>query len=199
MSEEPKQTKGRDLVNRKLVEAPPPAPHLSSKFSAGHPKAALLFYVLEDVLFSFFPGSFYSCIYCVYSCIVLYHCGHLSFILSFSVLAVPRRPLCFVSTKLLFFHFSLVRFIVVSIVSICLSGHLSFILSFSVLVVSRRHFCLVSSLLIYFYYFSWLVLLLCLLCLFVFYHCGHLPGGGRVARWCWVNFQCRGVAQFGLQ
>ena len=20
-----------------------------------------------------------------------------------------------------------------------------------------------------------------------------LPGGGRVVRWCWVNFQCRGV------
>ena len=23
--------------------------------------------------------------------------------------------------------------------------------------------------------------------------------GGRVERWCWVNFQCRGVLQFGLQ
>ena len=23
------------------------------------------------------------------------------------------------------------------------------------------------------------------------------PGGGRVVRWCWVNFQCRGVLQFG--
>ena len=23
--------------------------------------------------------------------------------------------------------------------------------------------------------------------------------GGRVVRWCWVNFQCRGVLQFGLQ
>ena len=22
-------------------------------------------------------------------------------------------------------------------------------------------------------------------------------GGGRVGRWCWVNFQCRGVLQFG--
>ena len=22
-------------------------------------------------------------------------------------------------------------------------------------------------------------------------------GGGRVVRWCWVNFQCRGVLQFG--
>ena len=24
-------------------------------------------------------------------------------------------------------------------------------------------------------------------------------GGGRVMRWCWVNFQCRGVLQFRLQ
>ena len=24
-------------------------------------------------------------------------------------------------------------------------------------------------------------------------------GGGRMVRWCWVNFQCRGVLQFGLQ
>ena len=24
-------------------------------------------------------------------------------------------------------------------------------------------------------------------------------GGGRVVRWCWANFQCRGVLQFGLQ
>ena len=23
-----------------------------------------------------------------------------------------------------------------------------------------------------------------------------LRGGGRVVRWCWVNFQCRGVLQF---
>ena len=23
--------------------------------------------------------------------------------------------------------------------------------------------------------------------------------GGRVVRWCWANFQCRGVLQFGLQ
>ena len=23
-----------------------------------------------------------------------------------------------------------------------------------------------------------------------------LSGGGRVVRWCWVNFQCRGVLQF---
>ena len=22
-------------------------------------------------------------------------------------------------------------------------------------------------------------------------------GGGREVRWCWVNFQCRGVLQFG--
>ena len=22
------------------------------------------------------------------------------------------------------------------------------------------------------------------------------PGGGRVVRWCWVTFQCRGVLQF---
>ena len=26
-------------------------------------------------------------------------------------------------------------------------------------------------------------------------HCD--VGGGRVVRWCWVNFQCRGVLQFG--
>ena len=26
------------------------------------------------------------------------------------------------------------------------------------------------------------------------------PGrGGRVMRWCWVNFHCRGILQFGLQ
>ena len=24
-------------------------------------------------------------------------------------------------------------------------------------------------------------------------------GGGRVVRWCWVNFQCQSVLQFGLQ
>ena len=24
---------------------------------------------------------------------------------------------------------------------------------------------------------------------------GYVPGGGRVVRWCWVNFQCRGVLQ----
>ena len=28
---------------------------------------------------------------------------------------------------------------------------------------------------------------------------GQGAGGGRVVRWCWVNFQCRGVLQFGLQ
>ena len=26
-----------------------------------------------------------------------------------------------------------------------------------------------------------------------------LVGGGRVVRWCWVNFQCQGILQFGLQ
>ena len=26
-----------------------------------------------------------------------------------------------------------------------------------------------------------------------------INGGGRVVRWCWVNFQSRGVLQFGLQ
>ena len=30
---------------------------------------------------------------------------------------------------------------------------------------------------------------------FLLYPCG----GRRVVRWCWVNFQCRGVLQFGLQ
>ena len=28
--------------------------------------------------------------------------------------------------------------------------------------------------------------------------CSCLLGGGRVVRWCWVNFQCRGVLQFGF-
>ena len=32
-----------------------------------------------------------------------------------------------------------------------------------------------------------------------FYQLLPVPGGGRVVRWCWVNFQCRGVLQFGLQ
>ena len=27
----------------------------------------------------------------------------------------------------------------------------------------------------------------------------YIPRGGRVVRWCWVNFQCRGVLQFRLQ
>ena len=38
-------------------------------------------------------------------------------------------------------------------------------------------------------------------CLDIFsliYHFSFL-GGGRVVRWCWVNFQCRGVLQIGLQ
>ena len=26
-----------------------------------------------------------------------------------------------------------------------------------------------------------------------------IKAGGRVVRWCWVNFKCRGVLQFGLQ
>ena len=38
MSEEPRQNLGRGLVDRKLVEAPPP-----SNLIAGRPKAALLF------------------------------------------------------------------------------------------------------------------------------------------------------------
>ena len=25
-----------------------------------------------------------------------------------------------------------------------------------------------------------------------------IHGGGRVVRWCWVNFQCRGVLQFSI-
>ena len=29
--------------------------------------------------------------------------------------------------------------------------------------------------------------------------CHSILGGGRVVRWCWVNFQYRGVLQFGLQ
>ena len=39
-SEETRQNKGRVLVDRKLVEAPPPP----SNFIAGRPKAALLFW-----------------------------------------------------------------------------------------------------------------------------------------------------------
>ena len=37
LSDEPRQNQGRGLVDRKLVQAP-------SKFIAGHPKAALLFW-----------------------------------------------------------------------------------------------------------------------------------------------------------
>ena len=40
LSDEPRQNQGRGLVDRKLVEAPPPPP---SNFIAGRPKAALLF------------------------------------------------------------------------------------------------------------------------------------------------------------
>ena len=39
LSGEPKQNQGRGLVDRKLVQAPPP-----SNFIAGRPKAALLFW-----------------------------------------------------------------------------------------------------------------------------------------------------------
>ena len=38
--------------------------------------------------------------------------------------------------------------------------------------------------------------------LFFFYEIKNIPRfleGGRVVRWCWANFQCRGVLQFGLQ
>ena len=45
MSEEPRQNKGRGLVDRKLVEAP-------SNFIAGRPKAALLFWFFMVVLLS---------------------------------------------------------------------------------------------------------------------------------------------------
>ena len=53
-SGEPKQNQGRGLVDRKLVQAPlppppPPPPPPPSKFTAGRPKAALLFW--------FFGGS----------------------------------------------------------------------------------------------------------------------------------------------
>ena len=40
LSDEPRQNQGRGLVDRKLVNAPPPPP---SNFIAGRPKAALLF------------------------------------------------------------------------------------------------------------------------------------------------------------
>ena len=39
-------------------------------------------------------------------------------------------------------------------------------------------------------------------CLDIFtliYPFSSLSAGGRVVRRCWVNFQCRGVLQFGLQ
>ena len=48
LSCEPKQNQGQRLVDRKLVHAPPPSP---SNFTAGRPKAALLF-------FCFFFGYF---------------------------------------------------------------------------------------------------------------------------------------------
>ena len=35
--------------------------------------------------------------------------------------------------------------------------------------------------------------LFCPHCLIMFYTCTKFCGGGRVAQWCWVNFQCRGV------
>ena len=39
-----------------------------------------------------------------------------------------------------------------------------------------------------------------MLLLFLHYQSSTLfAGGGRVVRWCWVNFQCRGALQFGLQ
>ena len=46
LSGEPKQNKGRELVDRKLVQAPPPPP--PSNFIAGRPKAALLFWCFGD-------------------------------------------------------------------------------------------------------------------------------------------------------
>ena len=42
---EPKQKQGRGLVDRKLVQAPPPPP---SNFIAGRPKAALMFWFFID-------------------------------------------------------------------------------------------------------------------------------------------------------
>ena len=35
-----------------------------------------------------------------------------------------------------------------------------------------------------------------LCCAYVYSFTVHNIGGGRVVRWCWVNFQCRGVLQF---
>ena len=40
-------------------------------------------------------------------------------------------------------------------------------------------------------------LLLCIVCLHLYVPM--LRRGGWVVRLCWVNFQCRGVLQFGLQ
>ena len=60
MSEEPRQNKGRGLVDRKLVEA-------TSNFIAGRPKAAILFCLLLVVLLFFFFGSFHCyCVCCIY-------------------------------------------------------------------------------------------------------------------------------------
>ena len=42
--DEPRQNQGRGLVDRKLVETPPPP----SNFIAGRPKAALLFWFFGD-------------------------------------------------------------------------------------------------------------------------------------------------------
>ena len=44
LSNEPRQSQGRGLVNRKLVEAPPP----KGIFIAGRPKAALLLWFFGD-------------------------------------------------------------------------------------------------------------------------------------------------------
>ena len=44
-SDEPRKNQGRGLVDRELVQAPPPPP---SNFIAGHPKAALLFWFFGD-------------------------------------------------------------------------------------------------------------------------------------------------------
>ena len=38
-----------------------------------------------------------------------------------------------------------------------------------------------------------------LLCPFSHLSSSLWEGGGRVVRWCWVNVQCRGVLQSGLQ
>ena len=46
LSGEPKQNQGRGLVDRKLVQAPHP-----SKFIAGRPKAALLFWFFGGLTF----------------------------------------------------------------------------------------------------------------------------------------------------